>query len=802
MSLPGSHPLRDARWIWPYLWDAPRNAYAEYRYDFPLGDPPAKAPLFVTADQAYRLYVNGKHVGRGPARGMQECWAFDEYDVAEHLRKGWNWIAAVVHTPGISTFQYVQKASDGGLLLAADWGETRIATGKGWLQREAPGQGTTTGRYSMQLGFQESFDARLEDESWISRKSRPKDCRDGWRAVTFSRGFGGMPYHDMEPRRIPHLTDHLIPYEKQVSVAAGACEAGHDRVRNLADPLRTEMQAASWRKCQGGKIVDGQLKIELPAAGDGQFRAVCVDLGQIAVGTLAVEARGGSGGEVVDFLFTEAVRSDGRPQLREAGSDPSRSSMVNRLRLREGVTRHEFFWPMGHRYLTVVARETRRPIRLGLALRETRYPLRVKGRFECDDPVLNDIHRISVRTQQVCMLDAYVDTPWREQAQWWGDARVQAQSTFHLANDVRLLRRGIRCIARQDVPNGLTYGHAPTIAHGCILPDFSLIWILTIWDDYFQTGSPAMFAEQLPRIERVLDYFAGEGRGRKGLLAYDPRYWLFLDWCDIHKTGTPTLLNLWYLLTLQKLCVLAEAAGLDDKRATFEQLRDSQTARIDRHLWDGRQRMYVDGLADDGSAVTRYSVHTQTLAMLCGLKPRFHAHWISERLLPYLEGRPVASALPSSYWVSYVYDVMEAAGHGADVVAHIRKRWSPMIPFGGCWEIFLDDPFGPNGIGASTTSHAWAAHPIFHLARTLGGVRQAEPAWTRVRFGPVLTVAGLDHSSVVVPTPHGAIRTDWRRLSETDVRVRLKLPRGVRADVHLPGVDEPLSNGGQWEVTA
>ena len=38
------------------------------------------------------------------------------------------------------------------------------------------------------------------------------------------------------------------------------------------------------------------------------------------------------------------------------------------------------------------------------------------------------------------MTDSYVDCPWREQAQWWGDARVQAANTLHLSADPRMLR--------------------------------------------------------------------------------------------------------------------------------------------------------------------------------------------------------------------------------------------------------------------------------------------------------------------------------------------------------------------------
>ncbi len=83
----------------------------------------------------------------------------------------------------------------------------------------------------------------------------------------------------------------------------------------------------------------------------------------------------------------------------------------------------------------------------------------------------------------------------RAETQWWGDARVQAWNTFHLGGDTRLFRRGIRQIAAQTTPNGLTYGHSPTIAHNCVLPDFTLMWLLTLWDDYWQTGSLETFIE-------------------------------------------------------------------------------------------------------------------------------------------------------------------------------------------------------------------------------------------------------------------------------------------------------------------
>jgi hypothetical protein len=189
------------------------------------------------------------------------------------------------------------------------------------------------------------------------------------------------------------------------------------------------------------------------------------------------------------------------------------------------------------------------------------YPLERKGGFVCSDADLNRIWETCAWTQQCCSLDAYVDTPWREQAQWWGDARVQAWNTFYLDGDPRLFRRGIAQIANQTTPDGVTYGHAPTMAHECILPDFTLIWFLTLWDYYWQTGSPEPLATHHGTIQRALDYFRQQTDPSSGLITYDPRYWLFLDWTDLFKDGIPTVYNLWLLIALEKLTALYTISG-------------------------------------------------------------------------------------------------------------------------------------------------------------------------------------------------------------------------------------------------
>jgi len=46
-----------------------------------------------------------------------------------------------------------------------------------------------------------------------------------------------------------------------------------------------------------------------------------------------------------------------------------------------------------------------------------------------------------------------------------------------------------------------------TMAHNCILPDFTLIWMLSLRDHYWQTGSTEAFMEHQPTLLKALDYF-------------------------------------------------------------------------------------------------------------------------------------------------------------------------------------------------------------------------------------------------------------------------------------------------------
>ncbi|MBC2600803.1 alpha-L-rhamnosidase-related protein [Puniceicoccus vermicola] len=763
--------LQRARWIWPDNphWDL-HNCYALFRKNFLLKEVPSTAPLFITADQSYQLFINGKYVCRGPARGYQRSWPYDEIDVAPWLHRGENLIAIRAHNPGFSTFQYLHQGY-AGLLVAAEWGATTILTDSSWKSRRQTGLKRDMIQTSLQLFPQENIDLRKEDPSW----NRPDYDDLEWTANTVETTRNGLPWTSLEPRDIPMLDESVIPAGRVIGTARGESLSNYRTSRNL-----TETRFNEGLNHQPLDLSADEINID--ASTSGQWQSYLIDLGKTQVGCLLLEVEGARGDEVVETHHFETIDPSSLcPDFKPDAH--CRMAFSHRLTCREGANEHHFFHPFGFRYMVLTVRDNLGPITIRPSLRSALYPLEIKGSFQSDDTLLNEIWSTSAWTQRICSMDAYVDTPWREQAQWWGDARVQSWNTFHLSGDPRLLKRGIRQIAGQTTPDGLTYGHAPTVAHGCVLPDFTLIWILTLWDYYWQTGSMEAFQKHHAVIQNALNYFETWTDNETGLLRYDPRYWLFLDWTEIPKEGCSSLYSLWYLYALEKLATMYSITD-NESHASKCQQRANKIRQNLRALLN-EEGFVIGGYSGDGQRVPTTTVHAQTLAILNHLSPQSEEAMISQILLPYLRGELTTTAHPSAYWITYVYSLLGERGYGKEVIAHIREHWAPMVSHGTTWENFQPVK------AEESFSHAWSAHPLFHFMQILGGIRQTAPGWKEISFEP--TIQG-DSAQTTIPTPRGKIHSEWHRKGDT-IQGSLELPKGMQAQIILPGSPAEMVSG-------
>lgn len=791
-------PFARSRWIWAGWPEFDLlNAYVHVRKTFRVRTVPRRAPVHVTADSRYRLYVNGAHVCRGPARGFQASWPYDTVDIAPLLKRGRNVIAAVVHNLGVSDFQYVHH-NVAGFILAGTVDGHDLASDDTWRVRRAPGHLPVHTRLICQnLGWQEHFDARLQDETWLQASYDDS----GWDKA-FTRTFGRMPWHSVEPRSIPLLHEQPMLPARLISTSRGKCNASYAGAANVVALFCEEGQAAgqrpedkpgrSWRTIGPQLRRSGQwASLTIPPAGKDRYVTCCIDFGREVVGSLRYRVEGAVGGEIIDTVVTEGLQGDA-PIVVHPVHAFCRISMGNRLLPARGTTEHESFDHWGFRYVALVVRNTTRPLKLSLRLTWVGYPLDVQARFESSDPRLDEIYRISAWTQQCCMLDAYIDCPWREQAQWWGDARVQAANTFYLSADARLLARGIRQIGAQQTDNGLTYGHAPTIAHSCILPDFTLVWILTHWDYYWQTGETALFASMTDRVHRALEYFRGAADNKLGLLPYDDRYWLFLDWCPLFKDGYPTLYNAFYLMTLQTAAKLFALVGDRKSSRLYGQSAAELRRSIERRLFDRKAGTFFGGLDWDGKPVPQDSGHVAAVAVLTDLVPHHHDSLLEKTLLPIVRSDHSDRLTPSPFFTYYMLEALKKLGRHAEVIDCIDRWWGKMVDRG----LSTTEENWDTIAGSGSLCHAWSAHPIVHLSNVLLGVWQEAPGWTTIRFAPTLTK--VDRVRGKVATPLGVIESGWDRTSDR-TEVFLKLPKGITATVALPGLrPRKLTGRGQW----
>lgn len=86
----------DAKWITcPGINGSEYGVYY-FRKDITLTTVPDRFVVHVSADNRYKLYVNGQYISQGPATGDLMKWRYDSYDLSSYLRPGNNTIAATV----------------------------------------------------------------------------------------------------------------------------------------------------------------------------------------------------------------------------------------------------------------------------------------------------------------------------------------------------------------------------------------------------------------------------------------------------------------------------------------------------------------------------------------------------------------------------------------------------------------------------------------------------------------------------------------------------------------------------------
>jgi hypothetical protein len=786
-----------AKWCWTrkYL-SRPWNSYALFRKSVELKDRARRAVVRVSADARYTLYVNARRVHFGPARSYQHCQSFDTLDITSLLEVGANAICVVAHQFGVPTFQSIYRDVAGFLLdaeIESDGAAVALHTPDGWLCRPSSAWRRDVVRKTIQLGFQEHYDAAADPPGWMLPAYQPND-EDGWKAPHVIGPAGTWPWLAMEPRGVPLLADHVEDFHAVLSQFRGENARGYKVVDDvyhlpLAEKRKPDRELI---EVPDAMLRDHESLTTIHPPDDGEFVMAVLDLGQYRTGHTLIDIADAAGDEIIDFIYSEALDKSEFPLILPPTTGCEEAT-ADRYRCRPGAQKWETYHFNGMRYCTVVFRNVTKPLKVRhIALRQVYAAVENVGAFECSDGLLTKVWHVGRETQRNCLFDAFVDCPWREQAMWWGDARVQAKVTAFAFGDTSVLERGIRLVGRSQGPDGSLHSHPPADVPGHRLIDFMLTWVASLWDCYFYTGRGEVLAERLPVVSRLFDFFE-KHESKDHLIGGFEGWWVFLDWQPLFKGDHGALLNLMYLKGLRDASRIARVVGdasvkrYDERAALVEQAIESQ-------FWDDKTKNFRDGhdISTD-KPVEQVSQHANALAILLDLKPEHHQRIARDVLLKPAKSKRSKVITGSPFFYAYILEAMLKAGLVSEAVEIIREKWgTEMIERGGAttfWEMW--------DVTIQSRCHAWSASPVYHLGELVLGVHQLEAGWRKARIAP--HCGELDYARGTVPTPLGLIRVEWEKVSEDQLAVSIEVPEGMDASFVAPSGESRTLDAGSNE---
>lgn len=800
------------------FWSAPlrtpdeANRFVMLRKSFELAEPVNQALVWATADGRYQLFVNGVRVGRGPARTTLAQGSLDPYDLAPWLQPGRNVVAVLAHAYGRNTAWYELPSWDagrafgcGGFFLQGevvcagrticlDTGDSwRYQLGQAW-QRDVP---------SNSLGFSECYDARLADGAWAN-----SDYDDShWASPEILRLAGRTRTGDVTP--FQYLSVRDIPAQQEGPVLAGkpiACyevntAVSVDDVQALAAHIGEEV-LEPVRDC-GFDVASAEVHTTTQRS-----LSVVYDFGEVVVGHIGFELDGPAGA-VLDYYPGEQLQTDGRVLIFDGipGFEPA---IVHRYILRAGRQQFERFEWNGLRYLQLTFRHCTQPLRVrAVTVNQTQYPVQARGSFECSDVQLNDLWAAGARSVRLCMHDAYVDCPSREQRQWM-DACLDARFNYAAFGDTQLAARLIRQVAATQRADGLTMMVAPgdfALASFTNIPDFCLYWVMAIDDYQRYADDPSILPEVYPAMARAMQWFERQ-LNEEDLLTELP-LWVFVDWAELDKLGQVTALNAQYVAALRAAARLAQAVGHAVAAQHYLGLAQRVVDAINRLLWDEERGVYVDARRN-GQRGTRISQQSNAAVIAWGVAPR--QRWarifdviLDAKRLRLTHGMGMDGKIRTA--LDEHHDVVMAqpfSCHFLHQALRLDGRYSAIVQSVRRWQQFLDageTTFAETWQVEAMTSkcHAWAATPTFDLSTDVLGVSPGADGFKQIRIAPqpgeLLWARGR------YPTPQGDVAVQWRYCDDGRFLLKLNLPANCEALVQLPGDDASVRCGpGEHEL--
>lgn len=753
---------------WPASWitcpDVPQRDYGVYHFRkiVAIDQSPAKFIVHVTADNRYRLFVNGTAVCSGPARGDLYNWYFETIDIAPYLKKGNNTIAALVWNMGV--YAPVAQISNQTAFVLQGNGDAEkiINTGERWKvyhNKSYTPCSTDNG-------------ARLHSYMVIG----PGDQVDaakypwGWEQTGFNDSAWQVAKKIDNPIAVGYGTDNLWTLQP----------------RNIPLMRESKQRISFVRRATGidvsNEFLNGNNPLLIPA---NKTVSILLDQSFNTVAYPELVVSRGKGASVkltyAEALFTKERQKGNRNEI-------NGKNIIGNFDvfMPDGGSKRLFrpLWFRTYRYLQLDITTGDQPLVINdLYGTTTGYPFEVKALFSCNDSSLQQIWDIGWRTAQLCAGETYFDCPYYEQLQYEGDTRIQSLISLYVTGDDRLMRKAILDFYHSRVPDGLTQGRYPSNRLQ-VIPPFSLYWVSMIYDYWMHRKDATFVSDFLIPITGVLDWYEKSIDRNKKMLG-PMKWWNFVDWNHAFPNGTPdgatdgnsSVLTLQYALTLQQAAAIFSFFGKTNEAAHYRQLAANISAATYRQCFDVKK-----GLMANTPIKNTFSQHAGIMAVLTGAVSKTEMKMVMQKVL-----NDTTLSKATFYYRFYLNRALKKAGM-ADMYYSQLKPWRDMINMGLT-------TFAENPDPTRSDCHAWSSSPNYDFFATICGIVPASPGFSSVRIEPAM--GELKQVTGMMPHPDGNISVMLQRKGANGVEAQISLPAKLAGEFVWKGKVVKLMGGSQ-----
>lgn len=753
--------------VWPASWithpKAPVRDHAVlfFRREIELTEVPASYRVHVSADERYRLLVNGTEVSIGPARGDIMNWRYETVDLAPLLRPGANVIAAQVWKLGEGSPWAQISQRLGFVLQGAESASQQLNTGPDWKVLLTDAYRLEPDPWRLQPWVPASTGERVDGKRYPWGWEGDTPPADGWsaprvieRASPRGARDGTIEMQWLTPGRIPQMERKL------------------ERMPRLA--------RASGITADGA-FLTGSAPLTIPA---NQKVELLVDQTRLTMGFPELLVSGGLGAEV-KLSYAEALVDDkGAKGHRDEIEGCNLVGLTDAF-LPDGGSKRLFrpLWLRTWRYLQLDIQTGDEPLVIDdLRGVFTAYPFEEKATFSSSDPSLHRIWETGWHTTRLCSGETFYDCPYYEQLQYVGDTRIIALITLCVSGDDRLTRNAILDFHESRIADGLTASRYPC-RQPQVIPPYSLWWIAMLHDYWLYRDDPAFIGGLLGTADGILRWY--EKHIREDGLFRPVGWWNFTDWCDDWKHGEPpgtytggsSILALQFAYNSLRAADLFEAFGENDRARHWRDAAGRVRAAVAATCWDATR-----GLLADTPEKQTFSQHANILAVL------------TDTLAPDL-WQPVMTRVMDDktltpctlYFRFYLNRALQRAGM-ADLYRSQLKPWHDMLSIG--LTTFAETPEP-----ARSDCHAWSACPNYDFLDIICGIRPASPGFKTVEIRPAL--GDLQWAAASMPHPLGTIEVRFEQRDGGGISADIALPAGLTGDFVWQGKRTALMPGNQ-----